>query len=321
MTSQRTQGQIEDNIFSSKPIKIAIVGDIHDRWEAADETALQHLGVDLVLFVGDFGNESVQVVREIAAVKLPKATVFGNHDAWYSASDWGKQKCPYDRQKEDWVQDQIDLLKETHVGYSKLDFPELKLTVVGSRPFSWGGEVWRNAEFYKERFGVTSFAESTARMLAAVKQAAYETVIFLGHNGPVGLGSNADDPCGRDWQPLGGDYGDPDLQEAIAQTRKMGKTIPLVTFGHMHHDLRYTKKHLRKTFAISSEETMYLNAARVPRIIKSSKGEELRNFSLVYLLSGVVTQASLVWIGKDFTVVSEEIIYQQPSQVVQSARS
>ncbi len=127
MTSQRTQGQIEDNIFSSKPIKIAIVGDIHDRWEAADETALQHLGVDLVLFVGDFGNESVQVVREIAAVKLPKATVFGNHDAWYSASDWGKQKCP-------------------------------------------------------------------------------------------------DDPCGKDWQPLGGDYGDPDLQEAIAQTRKMGKT-------------------------------------------------------------------------------------------------
>ncbi len=116
----------EDNNFSSKPIVIAIAGDIHDRWETADEVALQLLGVDLVLFVGDFGNESVQVVREIAAVKLPKAAVFGNHDAWYSASDWGKQKCPYDRQKEDWVQDQIDLLQETHVGYSKLDFPELK---------------------------------------------------------------------------------------------------------------------------------------------------------------------------------------------------
>lgn len=320
MTSQRTQEQ-EDNIFSSKSIVIAIAGDIHDRWEAADEIALQHLGVDLVLFVGDFGNESVQVVKEIAAVKLPKATVFGNHDAWYSASDWGKQKCPYDRQKEDWVQDQIDLLKETHVGYSKLDFPELKLTVVGSRPFSWGGEVWKNAEFYKERFGVTSFAESTAKIVAAAEQAAYETVIFLGHNGPVGLGSNADDPCGKDWQPLGGDYGDPDLTEAIAQVRKLGKTIPLVTFGHMHHALRYTKKHLRKTFLVSSEGTMYLNAARVPRIVTTPQGDELRNFSLVHLLSGVVTQASLVWVGKDFTVVSEEIIYQQPSQLVQPARS
>jgi uncharacterized protein (TIGR04168 family) len=304
MTSQRVQEQ-EDNI-SSKLIKIAIVGDVHDRWEAADEVALQLLGVDLVLFVGDFGNESVQVVREIAAVKLPKATVFGNHDAWYSASDWGKQKCPYDRQKEDWVQDQIDLLKETHVGYSKLDFPELQLTVVGSRPFSWGGDVWKNAEFYKERFGVTSFAESTAKIVAAAQTAAYDTVIFLGHNGPVGLGSNADDPCGKDWQPLGGDYGDPDLTEAIALVRKLGKTIPLVTFGHMHHDLRYTKQHLRKTFVISSEGTMYLNAARVPRIIQTPQGDKLRNFSLVYLQGGVVTQASLVWMGKDFTVVSEE---------------
>lgn len=304
MTSQRLQEQ-EDNI-SSKLIKIAIVGDVHDRWEAADEIALQHLGVDLVLFVGDFGNESVQVVREIAAVKLPKATVFGNHDAWYSASDWGKQKCPYDRQKEDWVQDQIDLLKETHVGYSKLDFPELKLTVVGSRPFSWGGDVWKNAEFYKERFGVTSFAESTAKIVAAAETAAYDTVIFLGHNGPVGLGSNADDPCGKDWQPLGGDYGDPDLTEAIALVRKLGKTIPLVTFGHMHHDLRYTKQHLRKTFVISSEGTMYLNAARVPRIVQTPQGDKLRNFSLVYLQGGVVTQASLVWMGEDFTVVSEE---------------
>ena len=304
MTTHRAQEQ-EDNI-SSKLIKIAIVGDIHDRWEIADEIALQLLGVDLVLFVGDFGNESVQVVREIAAVKLPKAAVFGNHDAWYSASDWGKQKCPYDRQKEDWVQDQIDLLKETHVGYSKLDFPELQLTVVGSRPFSWGGDVWKNAEFYKERFGVTSFAESTAKIVAAAETAAYDTVIFLGHNGPVGLGSNADDPCGKDWQPLGGDYGDPDLTEAIALTRKLGKTIPLVTFGHMHHDLRYTKQHLRKTFVISSEGTMYLNAARVPRIVQTPQGDKLRNFSLVYLQGGVVTQASLVWMGKDFTVVSEE---------------
>jgi uncharacterized protein (TIGR04168 family) len=304
MTTHRAQEQ-EDNI-SSKLIKIAIVGDVHDRWEAADETALQHLGVDLVLFVGDFGNESVQVVREIAAVKLPKATVFGNHDAWYSASDWGKQKCPYDRQKEDWVQDQIDLLKETHVGYSKLDFPELQLTVVGSRPFSWGGDVWKNAEFYQERFGVTSFAESTAKIVAAAQTAAYDTVIFLGHNGPVGLGNNADDPCGKDWQPLGGDYGDPDLTEAIALTRKLGKTIPLVTFGHMHHDLRYTKQHLRKTFVISSEGTMYLNAARVPRIVQTPQGDKLRNFSLVYLQGGIVTQASLVWMGKDFTVVSEE---------------
>lgn len=308
MTSQRKGEQI---------IKIAVVGDIHDQWEADDASSLQQLGVDLVLFVGDFGNESVDVVRAIAAIDLPKATVFGNHDAWYSASDWGKQKCPYDRTKEDWVQDQIDLLAETHVGYSKLDFPKLNLTVVGSRPFSWGGNVWKNAEFYKQRFGVTSFAESTEKMIAATKSAAYETVIFLGHNGPVGLGDRPDDPCGKDWQPIGGDYGDPDLAEAIISARQLGKTIPLVTFGHMHHSLRHTKAHLRKA-VVANEGTVYLNAARVPRIVQNGK-ERWRNFSLVSLQAGLVSQVSLVWVGQDFTVVSEEIIYQSASQVVQPA--
>ncbi|KJH71973.1 TIGR04168 family protein [Aliterella atlantica] len=308
MTSQRKNEQI---------IKIAVVGDIHDQWEADDAIALQQLGIDLVLFVGDFGNESVNVVRAIAAVDLPKACVFGNHDAWYSASDWGKQKCPYDRTKEDWVQDQIDLLAETHVGYGKLDFPALDLTVIGSRPFSWGGNVWKNAEFYKERFGVTSFAESAAKMIAATKSAACETVIFLGHNGPVGLGDRPEDPCGKDWQPIGGDYGDPDLAEAIASARSFGKTIPLVTFGHMHHSLRHTKQYLRKAI-FASDGTVYLNAARVPRIIQNNQ-ERWRNFSIVSLQAGLVSQVSLVWVGQDFAVVSEEIIYQSANQVVQPA--
>ena len=182
MTSQKNYNQT---------ITIAVVGDIHDLWEADDSDALKELGVDLVLFVGDFGNESVEVVRAIASVDIPKAAVFGNHDAWYTATEWGRKKCPYDRKKEDWVQQQIDLLDSAHVGYGKLDFPKLNLTVVGSRPFSWGGSVWKNEKFYQERFGVKSFEESTARMVAAAKSAAYETVIFLGHNGPLGLGDRA----------------------------------------------------------------------------------------------------------------------------------
>lgn len=308
MTSQKNHNQ---------PIRIAVVGDIHDQWEAEDGIAFQHLGVDLVLFVGDFGNEAVEVVRAIAALDIPKAAVFGNHDAWYSASEWGRKKCPYNREQEDWVQEQMDLLGEVHVGYGKLDFPSLNLTVVGSRPFSWGGEVWKNAEFYQERFGVKSFEESIARIVTAANSAASETVIFLGHNGPLGLGDRPEDPCGRDWQPLGGDYGDPDFAEAIAQTRATGKKIPLVTFGHMHHNLRHTKKQLRSPIHVT-EGTVYLNAASVPRIVQQGS-ERLRNFSLVSLQAGNVSQVSLVWIGKDFTVGSEQILYQQPSQVVQPA--
>jgi hypothetical protein len=112
-------------------IKIAVVGDIHDLWEAEDAIALKHLGVDLMLFVGDFGNESVDIVRMIASIDLPKAAIMGNHDAWYSASEWGRKRCPYDRTKEDRVQQQLDLLGNTHVGYGKLDFPTLIFLLSG----------------------------------------------------------------------------------------------------------------------------------------------------------------------------------------------
>ncbi len=299
-------------------VKIAVVGDVHDQWEEEDGIALKHLGIDLVLFVGDFGNESVSVVKAIARIDIPKAAVMGNHDAWYSATDWGRKKCPYDRTKEDWVQQQLDLLGETHVGYSKLDFPDLNLSVVGSRPFSWGGPQWKYNDFYEERYGVTSFAESSDRIVAAANSAAHETIIFIGHNGPVGLGDRPEDPCGKDWEPKGGDFGDPDFAEAIASVRAAGKSIPLVTFGHMHHSLRYTKKMLRKS-VVATENTIYLNAASVPRIVQNNS-DRLRNFSIVTLEAGVVSQVSLVWVGKDFTVASEEILYEQPNQVVQTAK-
>lgn len=295
-------------------IKIAVVGDIHDLWEAEDAIALQALGVDLVLFVGDFGNEAVDVVQLIAAIDLPKAAIMGNHDAWYSASEWGRKRCPYDRNKEDRVQQQLDLLGEAHVGYNKLDLPQFQLSVVGSRPFSWGGDAWKNKEFMQQRYGVTTFEESVERIVATAKSTPYDTIIFMGHNGPVGLGDRPESPCGRDWQPLGGDYGDPDFTEAIAQTQALGKTVPLVTFGHMHHNLRHTQEYQRTPVVTSPQGTVYLNSASVPRIVQTG-ADKWRNFSLVELESGIVSQISLVWVGKEYTVVSEQLLYQRSQPV------
>jgi len=304
-------------MHQDRPIRIAVVGDVHDSWDADDAIALQHLDVDLVLFVGDFGNESVEVVRKIADIDLPKAAIFGNHDAWYSASDWGRKQCPYDRTKEDWVQEQMDLLGTSEVGYGKLDFPALNLSVVGSRPFSWGGDVWKNARFYQEHFGVTNFKESTVRIVAAARSTAFDTVIFLGHNGPVGLGDRPEDACGKDWDPIGGDYGDPDLAAAIAQARDLGKTIPLVTFGHMHHRLRHTRQRLR-TPVLVDQGIVYLNAASVPRLIQTAAGRH-RNFSLVSLQAGTVLEASLVWLNQNFNIVSQQILYSRTETMVQPA--
>ncbi|TVQ45522.1 MAG: TIGR04168 family protein [Gloeocapsa sp. DLM2.Bin57] len=291
-----------------KQLKIAIIGDVHDQWETEDEIALDYLGVDLVLFVGDFGNEVVPLVKKIAALPLPKAVILGNHDAWYTASDWGRKKSPYDHSKEDRVQQQLDLLGESHVGYGQKDFPEFNLSVVGSRPFSWGGPTWKNSEFYQERYGVTNFTESTQKIVTAAKQTQGDRLIILAHNGPFGLGDQPEDSCGKDWHPLGGDFGDPDLTEAIAQIKGMGKEVLLVTFGHMHHRLRHTQSRSRQAINKSLDGTIYFNSACVPRIKQTESGK-LRNFSLVYLENYQISQISLVWLGEKYQLISEQIFY------------
>ena len=300
-------------VVESKPIlksvlKIAAIGDIHEQWEAADALALEHLGIDLVLFVGDFGNEAVEIVEAIAQISLPKAAILGNHDAWYTASDWGRKKAPYDHHEEDRVQKQLDLLGKAHVGYGKLDFPEFNLSIVGGRPFSWGGTEWKNKDFYQDRYNIQNFPQSTNRIIEAAKSATCDHLIFLAHNGPVGLGEEAESPCGRDWQPLGGDFGDPDLGLAIAATQNLGKSIPLVTFGHMHHRLRHTQKIQRQAIATNPQGTIYFNCASVPRIIQTAT-QRLRNFCVVTLEDYQVTEVALVWLGTDFQQVSQHIFY------------
>lgn len=293
-------------VTSPPTYTIAIVGDVHDLWDEAEEDILRHLGVDVVLLVGDFGNEAVEVVKAVAQLNLPKAAIFGNHDAWFTATAWGRGLRGL--RQDDRVQEQLDLLGAAHVGYGKLDFPQFGFSVVGSRPFSWGGSTWKNSSFYQQRFGIDSFAASTAKIVAAAKSAASETLIFIGHCGPHGLGDQPEDPCGKDWNPIGGDYGDPDFTAAIEQTRVSGKQIPLVAFGHMHHQLRHTKTRLRKMVEVDSYGTVYLNAASVPRIVQTLTGRS-RNFSLVKLTNGAVTEAVLVWIQDDLTIQSQQILY------------
>ncbi len=291
-------------------VRIAVVGDIHDLWELEDNAALKHLGADLALFVGDYGNEAVEVVRRIAAVEIPKAAVMGNHDAYYSASKKGLQNCPYDREKEDWVQLQMDLLGKAHIGFGKREFPQFGLTVVGGRPFSWGGPKWRYRKFYRDRFDVGSFNESLDLILAAADEAEHSTVIFVGHVGPYGLGDQPEDPCGKDWGKNGGggDYGDPDFAEAIALTQDSGKRVPLVTFGHMHHKLKNNSDQLRTRVTTDSKGTIYFNAANVPRVETTPRGNR-RSFSLVTLNQGTVDSIELIWIDSDFAQVSQEQLY------------
>ncbi|MEN9208235.1 MAG: TIGR04168 family protein [Gloeomargarita sp. GMQP_bins_120] len=284
-------------------MRIAVVGDVHGQWQEADALALEHLQVDLVLFVGDFGNEAVEVVAQVAVLPWPKAVVLGNHDAWYTATDWGRRQCPYDPSREDRFRQQLDLLGDDHVGYGCRKFPPLGLAVVGGRPCTWGGVEWQWGDFYRQYFGVEGWAASQERILQAIRQARSPQVILLNHNGPSGLGGEPCDPCGRDWAPVGGDFGDPDLAGALHMARSQGISIPLVVFGHMHRQLRGNLGQRRMVHQ-DEQGTVYFNAAVVPRIRNG-----LHHFGLVTLGADGVQSAGYVWVHPQAGVVQTEWLF------------
>nr|KJB54908.1 hypothetical protein B456_009G054000 [Gossypium raimondii] len=81
------------SMASSSLVRIAVVGDVHDDWDLEeDANALQFLKPDLVLFTGDFGNENLELVQDVAALNFPKAVILGNHDSWSTQQFSSKKK-------------------------------------------------------------------------------------------------------------------------------------------------------------------------------------------------------------------------------------
>ncbi|AQL01596.1 Calcineurin-like metallo-phosphoesterase superfamily protein [Zea mays] len=273
-------------------VRIAVVGDVHNDWALEEDSkALRFLQPDLVLFTGDYGNENVELVRSISDLQLPKAAILGNHDCWHTHQ--------FSEKKVDRVRLQLASLGEQHVGYKCLDFPSIKLSVVGGRPFSCGGDRLLRPRLLSKCYGVNDMAGSAKKIYDAAAGAPEgHSVVLLAHNGPTGLGSRMDDICGRDWVPGGGDHGDPgpwfmailfplltlpllhtaisyatclnknhvDLERAISDLQREARvSIPLVVFGHMHKSLAYGRG-LRKMIAFGANHIIYLNGAVVPRV-------------------------------------------------------
>ncbi|XP_021757566.1 uncharacterized protein LOC110722608 [Chenopodium quinoa] len=273
----------------SSSFRIVVIGDIHEEWTLEhDSKALQFLQPDLVLFTGDFGNENVELVKSIAKLNIPKGAILGNHDSWSTSK--------FSKKEKDGVQLQLEYLGEAHVGYDCFDFPPLKLSVVGGRPFSCGGDQLFRKKLITARYRVHNMEESAEQIYKAALQTPKEnSIILLSHNGPRGLGSGKDDMCGIDWMPEAGDHGDPDLAQAILQLKETTSyNIPLVVFGHMHKELSCGGS--RKMIAMDGE-TMYLNAAIVPRVKYPSSGGSIRAFTVVEFSGGKVVRVAETWVS------------------------
>ncbi|XP_027072708.1 uncharacterized protein [Coffea arabica] len=322
-------GSWSSTMATPSSARIAIVGDVHDDWSLEEDTkALQFLEPDLVLFTGDFGNENVDLVRSIAEVDIAKAVILGNHDAW------GTQK--FSAREKDPVQLQLECLGDEHVGYRRIDFPSVKLSIVGGRPFSCGGSSLFRKKLLVARYAVHDMGESAKRICqSALGTPEDHSIILLAHNGPTGLGSNMNDICGRDWFFGGGDHGDPDLAEAISHLKETTKlSIPLVVFGHMHKQLAHGAG-LRKMIVFGEDNTVYLNGAIVPRVKRlgneqeshkrsstfnetpgtaSESGGTARAFTIAEILDGRVEKVTETWVsvvGENISLEEEHIMFRR----------
>jgi len=146
--------------------------------------------------------------------------------------------------------------------------------------------------------------------------------IILAHNGPTGLGWQAEDICGKDWGAEGGDHGDPDLEQAIRQLKETTKlSIPLVVFGHMHKELQRGKGNRKMVVQDSDNQTVYVNGAIVPRVKEAKKrgaaesesGGTTRAFTLVEILDGKIKKIAEIWVhvnGSMAKIVEENTLFE-----------
>ena len=277
-------------------LRIAIAGDLHGQWDASDEQLLERLAPDALLVVGDLSDGQARIPQRLAALPLPLACILGNHDAGRDPS--GRTLAR-----------QLELLGDRHCGWGLRELHPPGLAVVGARPVTAGGG-FHLSRASQAVFGPVSLEASAQRIVAAAEAADPALpLVLLAHCGPAGLGSEAGDPCGRDWKPPACDWGDQDLTLAIDRIRRC-RPLPLVVFGHMHHRLKRGQGE-RRSYCIDRGGTTYLNTAFVPRHSRDDQGRELRHFSWVVLRDGQPVEVSHRWYGLDGRLLYQHSLRRQ----------
>ena len=254
-------------------MKIAVIGDVHKSWDEVDADYFNAGDHDLIVFVGDLPGRShreIEVARRISGLQKEALLIPGNHDAvtWAQflaelGSRDGLAEVAGGKQKER-VLALAEALGPVRLGgYSRHVFgKETPLDVIVARPHAMGGRRLSYRPYLREEFGVDSL-EDSARLLRELIDQSGDWLFFLAHNGPSGLGEKRDSIWGRDFDARAGDFGDPDLEEALGYARSQGKQVVAVAAGHMHHALRGGGRRER---VLLREGTVFINAARVPRI-------------------------------------------------------
>ena len=285
-------------------VKIAIIGDIHRHFSARDVAAFNRSDYDLILITGDLAdfrsNDAIPVAEQLAQLRTPALFIAGNHDCTTLLQFIAEVKgisslarLGSSGQDKRVARLQRHLEPVTFAAYSTHDFSinNQDFSIIAARPFSPGGPELRFRPYLGQEYGVNSLEDSVQRLQQLVDESASDTLIFLAHNGPTGLGSSKDDIWGCDFRDEGGDYGDPDLDKAIRYAKNRGKRVTAVVAGHMHHLLMNGGA---RHWLVQADGTTYINAARVPRIFKRGEETVHHHLSLTLEQGEIVVEEVLV---------------------------
>ncbi len=258
-------------------MKFALIGDVHGFWNRKDIEYFNDSDYDALFFTGDLGgfrfNGSTLPKYDLSSLTKKAFMIPGNWDGTNLVGILGE------------VLNQNLLKRAGSIGYSRrlkslayavrpvpvmaystiVLSEEKDLALIVCRPHAMGNgfSFQRNLS---QNYLVSSLEESTLKLKKLIDATKQENLFFLSHNGPKGLGSERKSIYGADFLVDGGDFGDEDLTAAIAYAKDIGKKVPAVMSGHMHHFIPALKK--ERESLVYTGGTFYINGAKVPRIKK-----------------------------------------------------
>ena len=218
-----------------------------------------------------------------AGLELPLACVLGNHDA---AKDGSGRTLRH----------QLELLGDRHCGWGLRELRPPGLAVVGARPGTAGGgfHLSKAVRAVYGPVGLQASAERISRAALAADPAL--PLVLLAHSGPSGLGSQLDDPCGRDWKAPACDWGDQDLSLAINQIRRRRRRCPWWCSATCTMPCATTRANGAASAGMRRARPSSTRAC-VPRHGVDQQGRALRHFSWVIFRDGELQPSAIGGMG------------------------
>ncbi|MCZ8342107.1 MAG: metallophosphoesterase [Leptospira sp.] len=251
-------------------MKFALIGDIHGYWNERDVEYFNSTDYDFLFFTGDLLGSPFFGRPNFLNLKKRAYLIPGNWDGTSITGIIGEvlqsqtliRMGSFGQSKRE-----ERLLKHTKpltlLAYSSVILSkELDLSLIVGRPHAMGGGI-SFLPSLRKTFSISSVDDSINKYKALIQNTKERNLFFLSHNGPLGLGKERNSMYGADFKKMGGDFGDEDLKVAIDYAKSIGKKVPAVLSGHMHHKIGKNKE--RETLHYKGG-TFYVNGAKVPRI-------------------------------------------------------